>query len=108
MQTPLIYGDYLYNIRGNGSLTCFLAATGEQMYREQVGNMASFSASGVAADGKLYFSSEQGDVYVVEAGPQFKMLATNPMKDILMASPAVSEGVLFFRSHHYLTAVSAR
>jgi outer membrane protein assembly factor BamB len=106
MQTPLIYGDFLYNLRGNGSLTCFRADTGEQIYKEQVGSMASFSASGVAADGKLYFSSEQGDVYVVKAGPRFEVLAVNPMKDILMASPAIAEGVLFIRSHYYLTAVS--
>jgi outer membrane protein assembly factor BamB len=107
MQTPLIYGGYLYNLRGNGSLTCFRAATGEQIYREQVGSMASFSSSGVAADGKLYFSSEQGDVYVVKAGPRFEVLAVNPMKDILMATPAIDKGVIYIRSHHYLTAVAA-
>jgi len=106
MQTPLIYGDYLYNLRGNGSLTCYRAKTGELIYKEKVGDMASFSASGVAADGKLYFPSEQGDIYVVKAGPDFDLLSANPMNDICMATPAISEGVLFFRTHHYLIAVS--
>ncbi len=108
MQTPLIYDDYLYNLRGNGSLTCYRAKTGELVYKENVGDMASFSASGVAADGKLYFPSEQGDIYVVKAGPEFELLSTNPMNDICMATPAISEGVLFFRTHHYLIAVSGK
>ncbi len=106
MQTPLIYGDYLYNLRGNGSLTCYRAKTGEVIYKEKVGYMASFSASGIAAAGKLYFSSEQGDIFVIKAGPKFELLSTNPMNDICMATPAISEGVLFFRTHHYLIAVS--
>jgi len=106
MQTPLIYGDYLYNLRGNGSLTCYRAETGELVYKEKVGDMASFSASGVAANGKLYFSSEQGDVFVVKAGSEFELLSVNSMKDICMATPAMSEGMLLFRTHHYLIAVS--
>jgi outer membrane protein assembly factor BamB len=68
--------------------------------------MASFSASGVAADGKLYFSSENGDVFVVKAGLDFEILSTNSMNDICMATPAISEGVLYFRTQHYLVAVS--
>jgi outer membrane protein assembly factor BamB len=108
MQTPLVYGDYLYNLRGNGSLSCFRAKTGELLYREQVGKMASFSASGVAADGKLYFPSEQGNVFVVKAGPEFEVLSENAMKDICMATPALSEGTLFVRTHHYLVAVSGK
>ena len=106
MQTPLVYGEYLYNLRGNGSLTCYRAKTGELVYKEKLGDMASFSASGIAADGKLYFSGENGDIFVVKAGPDFEVLSTNSMNDICMATPAISEGVLFFRTHHYLAAVS--
>ena len=106
MQTPLVYGEYLYNLRGNGSLTCYRAKTGELVYKEKLGDMASFSASGIAADGKLYFSGENGDIFVVKAGPDFEVLSTNSMNDICMATPAISEGVLFFRTHHYLAAVA--
>lgn len=106
MQTPLIYDGFLYNLQGNGALTCYRAKTGEIIYKEQVGKMTGFSASGVAADGKLYFSSEEGDIYIVKAGPEFKILATNSMKDECMATPAISEGTLYFRTHHYLIAVS--
>lgn len=108
MQTPLIYGDYLYNLRGNGSLTCYKAKTGELIYREKLGKSAAFSASGVAADGKLYFPGEEGDIYVIKAGPEFELLSTNLMKDICMATPAISEGALYFRTHHYLMAVATR
>ena len=106
MLTPLIYGDFLYNLQWNGALTCYNAKTGEVAYKEQLGKMTGFSASGVAADGKLYFSSEEGDIFVIKAGPVFEFLGTNPMKDECMATPAISEGTLFFRTHHHLVAVS--
>jgi outer membrane protein assembly factor BamB len=108
MQTPLVYGDYLYNLQWNGSLSCYQAKTGELVYREQLGKMTAFSASGVAADDKLYFSSEEGDIFVLKAGPEFEVLATNSMKDECMATPAISEGNLYFRTHHYLVAVSEK
>jgi hypothetical protein len=60
----------------------------------------------VAADDKLYFASEDGDVYVVQTGPEFKLLATNPLGEICMATPAISEGVLFFRTHKHLVAAA--
>ena len=106
MQTPLIYGDYLYNLQVNGTLTCYKAKTGELVYTKQLGKMTGFSASGVAADGKLYFASEEGDIFVVKAGPEFEVLATNPMKDSCMATPALSGGRLFIRTQHYLVAVA--
>ena len=108
IQTPLIYGEYLYNLNWNGSLSCFHAKTGEQIYREQLGKMTSFAASGVAADGKLYFTSQEGDVYVVKAGPDFEMLATNSMNEKNLATPAISEGKLYFRTHHYLYAITEK
>ncbi len=104
--TPLVYGDFLYNLQWNGSLDCYRAKTGELIYKAQLGKMTGFSASGVAADGKLYFCSEEGDVSVVKSGPEFEILATNSMKDECMATPAISEGTLYFRTHHYLMAVS--
>lgn len=106
MLTPLIYGDFLYNVQWNGALTCYNARTGDVVYNEQLGKMTGFSASGVAADGKLYFASEEGDVFVIKAGPEFEALAANTMKDKCMATPAISDGTLYFRTHHYLYAVS--
>jgi len=103
MQTPLIYRGYLYNLNVNGQLTCFDALTGEVKYKESLNE--AFMASGIAADGKLYFSSEEGNVYVVKTGPAFQLLAKNDLKDICMATPAISENRLFFRTQHYLIAI---
>ncbi|UCF37444.1 MAG: PQQ-binding-like beta-propeller repeat protein [Acidobacteriota bacterium] len=106
MQTPLVYGDYLYNCRDNGVLSCYEAKTGKLIYQERLGRGAGgFSASPVAADGKIYFSSETGDVYVVRAGPAFEVLAVNSFDEVLMATPAVSQGQLFFRTRGHLIAL---
>jgi hypothetical protein len=61
----------------------------------------------VASGGKLYFTSEQGDVHVIQAGTTFVKLGVNPLGEICMATPAISEGRLYFRTVHHLTAVSA-
>ena len=103
MQTPLIYRGLLYNLQVNGQLTCYDALTGEVKYKEKLNE--AFSASGIAADGKLYFSSEEGNIFVILAGPEFKLLAKNAMDDICMATPAISGNTLFFRTQHYVIAV---
>jgi outer membrane protein assembly factor BamB len=107
MQTPLVYGDYLYSCRDNGVLSCYRARTGERLYQERLGRGASgFSASPVAADDKLYFSSETGDIYVVRAGPTFDLLAVNSFDEVVMATPAISEGTLYFRTRSNLIAIA--
>lgn len=103
MQTPLIYRGYLYNLQTNGQLTCYDALSGEVKYKETL--KEAFSASGIASDGKLYFSSEDGNVYVIKAGPTFELIAKNALKDICMATPAISGNTLFFRTQHILIAV---
>jgi outer membrane protein assembly factor BamB len=106
MQTPLVYGDLLYACRDNGVLSVYRARTGERLYQERLGGGSTgFTASPVAADGKVYFTSEEGDVYVLRAGEKFELLATNALGEITMASPAVSEGILYFRTRSHLVAV---
>lgn len=106
MQTPLIYGDLLYSCRDNGVLNCYEAKTGKQVYQERLGTgRTGFSASPVAADGKLYFTSEEGDIYVVKAGPKFEVLSQNPMGEVCMATPAISEGTLYFRTQGHVVAI---
>lgn len=107
MQTPVYYRGYLYCCRNTGIMGSFDAKTGELLYKERLGRggKLGFTASAVAADGKLYYTSEEGDVFVVKAGPKFELLATNPLGEICMASPAISEGTLFFRTRNHLIAV---
>ena len=106
MQTPILYGDILYVCRDNGVLSAFDAKTGQRHYQARLGNGSTgFSASAVAAAGRLYYTSEDGDVYVVKAGPAFELLATNPLGEVAMATPAISEGALIFRTRDHLLAI---
>ncbi|MCS6859838.1 MAG: PQQ-binding-like beta-propeller repeat protein, partial [Abditibacteriales bacterium] len=109
MQTPLVYGDYVYSCRDNGVVNCYEAKTGKRIYQERLGTgRTGFTASPVAANGKIYFTSEEGDVYVIQAGPTFKVLATNPLGEICLATPAISEGVLFFRTRGHVVAIGEK
>ena len=73
--------------------------TGEEVYRQRLPVVGSgYSASPVAADGKIYLSGEDGDILVIAAGREFKHLATNSMGEPLMATPALSDGVMYVRS----------
>ncbi|HEX7186392.1 MAG TPA: PQQ-binding-like beta-propeller repeat protein [Thermoanaerobaculia bacterium] len=107
MPTPIVYGDHLYTCANNGILTAYDAKTGAQVYRERIAGdkTAAFTASPVAADGKLYFASEDGEVYVVKAGPKFELLATNPMGEVLMATPAIVDGTLILRGRQHVFAI---
>ena len=106
MQTPFVYGDELYVCKDNGVLTCWDAKSGEQRYRKRLTAGVGYSASGIAADGKLYYPSEEGDVHVVRAGTSFELLAVNPLGETCMAPPAVSQGMLVFRTRRRLIAVA--
>jgi outer membrane protein assembly factor BamB len=106
MITPLVYGDYLYNCTWQGVLSAYEAATGTRMYQQRLGaGTTAFTASPVAADGKIYYASEEGDVFVVKAGPTFELVATNHLNEVTMASPAISDGVLYFRTQGHLIAI---
>ena len=85
---------------------CWDAKTGKQHYRERLEAGVGFTASGIAADGKLYYPSEEGDVYVVQAGKEYKLLATNSLGETCLAAPAASAGMLFFRTRGHLVAVA--
>jgi outer membrane protein assembly factor BamB len=109
LETPLIYGDYLYSCQTDGVLSCYRAATGEQIYKERMGTGGDgFTASPVALLGRLYFASERGTVFVVKPGADFTVLATNQMNEVSMATPAISEGTIFFRTQGRVVAVGSR
>lgn len=106
MPTPILYGPYFYTCSNSGILACYEAATGKEIYKKRMGGGGeSYTASPVAADGKIYCTSEQGTVRVVKAGPVFELLAVNELNDYVMATPAISNGALFVRSQHYLFAL---
>jgi len=109
MPTPVVYGDYLYALANQGVLSCYDARTGERLYQQRLGAKGgSYSASPVAADGKLYLASEDGEVHVVKAGPKYELLATNPVGEVMMATPAISDGVLVIRGQKHVYGIMER
>jgi len=109
MPTPLIYDDVLYVLANNGVFDAYDLATGKEIYRQRLPHLGSgFSASPVAADGKIYLSSEDGEMLVVAAGREFRHVATNSMGELLMATPALSDGVMYVRSARSLFAIGRR
>jgi len=109
MPTPLVYGGILYVLANNGLFDAYDLKTGAEVYRQRLPNVGSgFSASPVAADGKIYLSSEDGEMLVIAAGPKFEHLGTNTMGELLMATPALSEGVLYVRSSASLFAIGKK
>ncbi|MBA3568700.1 MAG: PQQ-binding-like beta-propeller repeat protein [Pyrinomonadaceae bacterium] len=105
MPTPVIYGELLYIVSNQGVLTTYQAKTGERVYQERLGGKGgAFTASPVASDGKIYLSSEDGEVFVVKAGPKYELLATNPVGQVMMATPAISDGLVIVRGVSHLFA----
>lgn len=109
MPTPLVYKGILYVLANNGILDAYRAQTGEEIYRERLSLVGSgYSASPVAADGKIYLSNEDGEILVVAAGEKFALIATNSMGEMLMATPALSEGVMYVRTAASLFAIGRK
>ncbi len=106
LPTPIAYGDYFYTCPNSGILTCYELATGKQVYQQRLGGSSGYTASPVAADGRLYFAGEDGTVRVVKAGPKYELLATNPLGEVIMATPAIADGTLFVRTQSHLFGLS--
>lgn len=105
MSTPIVYKGLLYLGNTNGLARCFDAESGEAIYEKRLGRNAAIYASLVATDGKVFFTSEDGYVYVVRSGTEFDVIAKNPLGAPCFATPAISEGVLYFRTQEKLIAV---
>lgn len=106
MPTPIIVDGRLYVLQNQGILDCYDLRSGEEIYRSRIPHGGSgFSGSPVASMGVIYLPSEDGDIFAVQAGPEFKLLSQNPVGENLMATPAISDGMMFIRGHHTLFAV---
>jgi len=106
--TPLYYDGLLYTCDSNGVLTAYDAKTGARVYRARVGGGGAFAASPIAADGKLYLSSEDGDIFVARAGRQYEELAKNSMKEVIMSTPAISDGLMIVRTLGHVYGIGER
>ena len=109
MPTPLAYRSLLYVLANNGVFDAYDLKTGKEIYRQRLPLVGSgFSASPVAADGKMYLSNEDGDMLVVRAGSTFQHIATNSLGELLMATPAFSGGVMYVRGASSLFAIGRK
>jgi outer membrane protein assembly factor BamB len=109
MPTPLIYKGILYVLANNGVFDAYDLRTGEELYRQRLPLVGSgFSASPIAADDKIYLSNEDGEMLVLAAGPKYAHISTNSMGELLMATPALSEGIMYVRSSASVFAVGRK
>ncbi len=120
MQTPLAYGGYLFCCSDQGVLACYDPLTGREHFRERIytppanenqdsspGLPTGYTASIVAAGGLLYATSEEGDVFVLRLAPEMELLEINSLGEPCMATPAISDDTIFFRTRSHLVAVGS-
>jgi outer membrane protein assembly factor BamB len=101
--SPIAYGDYFYVLYDQGFLSCYEGRTGKEVYKkERMGGAHAFTSSPWAYGGNVFCMSEDGDTFVVKAGPQFKIVGKNSLDEMCMATPAIAQGSLFIRTESKL------
>jgi outer membrane protein assembly factor BamB len=106
--SPIVYGEYLYMVNDMASIvTCLEALTGRTVWQGRLGaaQREGFSASPVAIDGKIFFTNDDGDTFVLRAGPKFELLHVNRMGEGILTSPALVEGRWYIRTDRSLVAI---
>jgi len=108
MQTPILVGGLLFACSDNGILTCFDAKSGKVHYSERLGKGGQgFTASPVSDGRQLFFASELGQVFIVPVAERFSVTAVNELGETAMATPALSEGTLYFRTRSKLISIGS-
>jgi outer membrane protein assembly factor BamB len=108
--SPLVYGDCYYTLIDRGLLSCHDARTGKEVYPRQrvTVDATAFTASPWAYNGKIFALSEDGDTYVMQAGPEFKVLGKNSLNEMTLATPAVANGSLIVRTASKLYRIARK
>jgi outer membrane protein assembly factor BamB len=106
--SPIVYGDYYYTLYDRGFFTCHDAKTGKEIYGKQRidPNAGAFTSSPWAYNGRIYCLSEDGDTFVIQAGPEYKLLGKNSLDEMCMATPAIANGGLLIRTASKLYRIS--
>ncbi len=109
MQTPIAVSNRVYGCTDSGVLTCFDGASGRVFYSERLSGLAQGYTASPVSDGRhLYFSGETGKVLVIPVSDAFSTVATNDLGEICMATPAIADGTIFFRTRGKLTAIGSK
>jgi outer membrane protein assembly factor BamB len=106
--SPVTDGKYFYSINDRGIVYCLDAKTGAEIYGGKRLKPATYSASPVLADGKIYITNEEGLTSVIKAGPEFEILAENNMNEYVLSSIAISDGQIFLRTDKALYCIGKR
>jgi outer membrane protein assembly factor BamB len=107
--SPILYGEHLYMVNDMASVvTCIDAKSGGTLWQGRLGvaQREGFSASPVAIDGKVFFTNDDGDTFVLRAGPTFDLLHVNRFGESTLASPALVDGRWYFRTERSLIAIA--
>jgi outer membrane protein assembly factor BamB len=108
---PVIAGEHLYLVNDMASvLTVYHAKTGEVVWQQRLGRVQreGFSAAGVAVDGRVFFTNDDGQTFVIRQGPDFELLHVNDLGERTIASPALVDGVWYVRTAQHLWALGTR
>jgi outer membrane protein assembly factor BamB len=106
--SPILYGEHLYLVNDMASIvTCLDARTGRLVWQGRLGvaRREGFSASPVAVDGKVFFTNDDGETFVLRAGPTFQLLHVNAIGEETLASPALVDGRWYIRTARNLYAI---
>jgi outer membrane protein assembly factor BamB len=104
--TPIVVGELMFIWADNGVVTCVEAQTGKQLWQERIGG--EYFSSPICVNGHLYCVSKTGEVVVLEASPQYKLLARNQLPEGSYATPAVANGCLYLRTFNHLICVEGK
>jgi outer membrane protein assembly factor BamB len=106
--SPIVYGDYYYTLYDRGFFTCHDAKTGKEVYGKQRIDPAAgaYTSSPWAYNGKIFCLSEDGDTFIIQAGPEYKLLGKNSLDEMCMATPAIVRGSLIIRTASKLYRIS--
>jgi outer membrane protein assembly factor BamB len=106
--TPTTDGKYIYVLNDIGIIHCLEAETGKPVYEGKRIENGTYSSSPLLADGKLYFTNEDGTTTVVNAGPQFEILGVNKLDSHTLASPVAVDDQIFIRTAEYLYCIQKK
>lgn len=103
--SPLVYQGQMYICADNGVISVYDAASGNRLYRARLGNGGNYFASPVGANGHVLFVNQDGEAFIVKAGPKYELTAQNSVGEMVMSTPAVVDGVIYVRAHKTLFAI---
>jgi outer membrane protein assembly factor BamB len=106
LQTPVVYRELIYASTSPGIFKAYDARTGHKLYEQRLGEGGSFTSSPIAADGKIYVTNEEGQTFVIKAGPHFELVGTNELGELVLSTPAISDSVLYVRTSASVVAIA--